>query len=329
MDASVCGAVLCGGQSHRMGQDKAKLLWRGRTLLESAMYQLSHLDAVTAVETDLRPGCGPLGGIHTALTACLSDAVFVTSCDTPLVDDGVVRLLREALGDSDAAIALDPGGANPLCALYRRRCLPLVVWQLDSGDYSPQRLCKRLDARYVPVEPEKLVNINTPEDYRAFLKAEGNIPVCAFSGWADSGKTTFLEQLIPLLRRRGLRVAALKHCHHALEAGGNTDTARLRAAGADMVLPVRGALPRLGGVAGVDLIVAEGFKDSPWPKVWMHRAGLEPPVTGKPFLAMVSDAETRGALPRFGWEDAAGVADFLTETFLRREGAWNRATSAS
>lgn len=326
MKEPVSGAILCGGQSSRMGRDKAQLLWRGRTLLENAQYQLSHLAQTAVIKKDLHPNCGPLGGIHTALMTCLSDTVFVTSCDTPLVDDGVVRLLWEGLADGDAAVAVDAGGANPLCALYRKRCLPAVVRQLDSGDYSPQRLRQRLDARYVPIAPETLVNINTPEDYRAFLRAQGDIPVCAFSGWADSGKTSFLERLLPFLARRGCRVAVLKHCHHAPGTGSGTDTARLLAAGAAYALPVRDARPSLAGVTGVDLIVAEGFKQSSWPKVWVHRPGMEP-VPDKPFLAVLSDVQTGAACPRFDTRDAEGMAAYLEGTFLRQEALWNRAAS--
>ncbi len=322
------GAILCGGESSRMGRDKSQLLWRGRTLLECAQYQLSHLQQVAVIQKDIRPSCGPLGGIHTALMTCPTDAVFVTSCDTPLVDDSVVRQIWERLGDGDAAVAVDGVGANPLCAVYRKRCLQQVVAQMDSGDTSPQRLIKRLDTRFVPVPREKQININTPAEYRSFLLSQGDTPVCAFSGWADSGKTTVLERLIPALCRRGVRIAVIKHCHHAPEAGDGTDTARLSAAGAVCARPVREDTPGLSRITDVDLILAEGFKQGSWPKIWVHRTGSEPPPP-KPYLAMLSDTETLVGVPRLDPRDTQGLADFLESIFLRQEALWNKAATGS
>lgn len=115
-------------------------------------------------------------------------------------------------------------------------------------------------------------------------------PVLAVCGWSGSGKTTVLEGVIPRLIDRGLRVAVVKHDAHtiAVDREGK-DSARLFAAGADVHLRASGgqmwrsrrrpecSLGRaIFGLLGAhDLVLLEGHKDTPLPKIWCHSAGEE------------------------------------------------------
>ena len=120
--------------------------------------------------------------------------------------------------------------------------------------------------------------------------------VIGLAGWSGSGKTTLLTRLLPVLTGRGLRVSTLKHAHHNFDIDKpGKDSYEHRAAGAQQVLvasghrwalmtelrgaPEPGLRELLGQFAPVDLVVVEGWKFDPIPKIEVHRS-----ATGKPWL---------------------------------------------
>jgi molybdopterin-guanine dinucleotide biosynthesis adapter protein len=119
------------------------------------------------------------------------------------------------------------------------------------------------------------------------------VKVIGIVGWSGSGKTTLLTRLIPLLRAAGLTVSTVKHTHHGFDMDRpGKDSYRHREAGAHEVLVAGGARwALLHEVAGsepglpdllarlepVDLVLVEGFKSHPFPKLEVHR-----PTLGKP-----------------------------------------------
>jgi len=162
------------------------------------------------------------------------------------------------------------------------------------------------------------------------------IPIISIVGRTDSGKTTFIEKLIPALRARGYRVATLKHDIHGFEVDKEgKDSWRHAQAGAEAVIissPRRYALIRkverertIGELAGlvsdgVDLIVTEGYKSGPMPKVEVYRPEVHPDPLCKPednLLAIVSTVKVEGKVPSFGIDDADGVAALIEEQLLK------------
>ncbi len=131
-------------------------------------------------------------------------------------------------------------------------------------------------------------------------------------GYGGSGKTTYLEKLIAVLVARGLRVAVIKHTSHpeAFLGSEGKDTDRHFAAGASGValvgpsgysLAVRGPEPALVEVLGklepADLVITEGYKTGPWPKVEIRRRDSGQPVLSvrhDELLALVTDGEEQG-----------------------------------
>lgn len=133
------------------------------------------------------------------------------------------------------------------------------------------------------------------------------------TGWSGSGKTTLLTALIPVLATHGLSVSTIKHAHHDFDLDQpGKDSWRHRAAGAQEVLIAAGRrwallhenhgeepdladlLPRL---APVDLVLVEGYKASPHPKLEVHRPSLgKPPIwPGRPdIIAVASDTPLQG-----------------------------------
>ena len=119
--------------------------------------------------------------------------------------------------------------------------------------------------------------------------------VLGIVGWSGSGKTTLLEALLPLLRAQGLTVSTIKHTHHGFDMDRpGKDTYRHREAGAQEVLVASGTrwallheiqgeeptLPYLlTKLEPVDLVLVEGFKAHPFPKLEVHRPALgKPPI---------------------------------------------------
>jgi molybdopterin-guanine dinucleotide biosynthesis protein MobB len=149
----------------------------------------------------------------------------------------------------------------------------------------------------------------------------------AVCGVKKVGKTTFLVNLIPLLRREGLKVAAIKHDAHDFEPDvPGTDSYRLRAAGATGVAvysPARqmiikeapGATPEelVKSFSDFQIVLLEGGKNSPYPKIELLRQGVSPgPTSSPPHLAYCVEGSFRlSGVPVFGLSDYPAIADLL------------------
>lgn len=151
--------------------------------------------------------------------------------------------------------------------------------------------------------------------------------VAAISGIKNSGKTTFLTHLVPLLRAQGLRVAVIKHDGHAFTPDvPGTDSFRLREAGAAgvavysahqwmVVRPQPGSLEELiGFFADCDLVLLEGQKASPYPKIELVRGAVSQQSVCAPdtLLALATDTSARvPGVETIGLEDYSRAAELL------------------
>jgi molybdopterin-guanine dinucleotide biosynthesis protein B len=161
-------------------------------------------------------------------------------------------------------------------------------------------------------------------------------PIVCIVGASDSGKTTFLEKLIPELVRRGYRIGTVKHDAHGFEMDREgKDTWRHRQAGAQTIAiasPNQTAAIRrtdaemdLEELVGrfffqEDLVLTEGYKRSHRPKIEVFRKAVESqPICGSDdnLLGMVSDDLDEAAVPVFRFADVAGVADLIEARFLK------------
>ncbi|HEV2188463.1 MAG TPA: molybdopterin-guanine dinucleotide biosynthesis protein B [Stellaceae bacterium] len=155
--------------------------------------------------------------------------------------------------------------------------------------------------------------------------------IFGLAGWSGSGKTTLLAALIPELVARGVTVSTIKHAHHKFDIDQpGKDSWVHRQAGASEVMVAssrRFALMRelrdapepslnelVARMAPVDLLLIEGFKHEPHPKLEVHR-----PSVGKPFLypddphivAIASDVALSAPLPVLSLADVVAIADFI------------------
>ncbi len=165
------------------------------------------------------------------------------------------------------------------------------------------------------------------------LRNEKSKIVSFVAAASNSGKTTLIEKLIPLLRARGLRVAVVKHAHAGFEFDRpGKDSWRFREAGADAVMlisPDRLALTKtlqaepLAEIEmlahDVDLIIQEGFKRTAKNKIEVFRSGISGKqplcMTDPSFLALVSDVPFDTAIPRFDSNDAFAITEYLIANF--------------
>ena len=194
ISASRCDAViLAGGNSRRMGCCKALLKIGGTSVLERTWGQLSDFDEVLLSANDLSlgdglplrcvpdlwPGCGPLAGLHAALSATEKDALFCVPCDLPNFTGQVARLLLEHIPpEIQAVVCRDgTGKVHPLCGIYRRESLPVLEECLREGQYRVMRFLEMLSwqtfdtAAFLP--DNVFLNMNGPEEYQAVLQARG------------------------------------------------------------------------------------------------------------------------------------------------------------
>lgn len=161
------------------------------------------------------------------------------------------------------------------------------------------------------------------------------VPVVAFAAWSNTGKTTYLEKLIPLLKAAGLRVGVLKHDGHGfMPDTSGSDTDRLACAGAAaaaIASPSAFAYVERQAVSpedalrhfrDVDLILAEGYKNGPFPTIALYREASGKPLAlpAEKCLAIVSDSPLEAPCPVLPLEDPTPMAAFLMKWMREQRG---------
>jgi molybdopterin-guanine dinucleotide biosynthesis protein A len=189
MDPAIprAGFVLVGGNSSRMGRDKAGLPLHGRTMAEHVAAAVAEAAGSATligpparyaslgfpVIADSRAGLGPLGGIHTALTASPAVWNLIAACDLPNISAVFLEELLAAAEASgaDCLIPAGPSGhLEPLCAAYRSRCREAI------GEAIERNIRKVTDAlaglrvaTWRVGETGCFQNVNTPQEWTQYL----------------------------------------------------------------------------------------------------------------------------------------------------------------
>lgn len=208
------GIILAGGQSRRMGTDKAFLEIGGRLLIERVLDVVASLsDDIVIVTnsperytafgvqlvTDIFPGTGALGGIYTGLQASRHAYGLVVACDMPFLNRGLLRYMAGLASDVDAVVPAlgtaspDPSSIHtarkwdlhPLHAIYAKTCLAPIERALQRGDLRTIAFLSEVRVRYVvPEEVDRFdpqrrsfFNANTPQELeraRAMARQEAD-----------------------------------------------------------------------------------------------------------------------------------------------------------
>jgi molybdopterin-guanine dinucleotide biosynthesis protein A len=191
----VTAFILAGGQSSRMGSDKALLTVGNQTLLERALHTAAAVANTVFIAgprdryaqygdvvEDVFPDCGPLGGIHAALCITQTELNLMLAVDTPSIGPGFLAwLLQQARASGELAVVPEAlGGLQPLTAIYHRPLRVMAEQALKSGDYKighlfslvPTRHISEAEIRAAGFSPMLFRNVNTVEEYEDLVQQE-------------------------------------------------------------------------------------------------------------------------------------------------------------
>jgi molybdopterin-guanine dinucleotide biosynthesis protein A len=189
-DGPLYGLVLAGGESRRMGRDKALLRHGGVSQLARIAALLGDVTDEVFVSTradqraerersrfpqivDRYAGLGPVAGILSAMDEYPDADWLVMACDLPNVDARTLAVLLERRSDArpfTAFVSSHDGLPEPLCALYRAGSDAIIRGFVDDGIVCPRKMMIRSDTELLEQpDPASLDNVNTPEDLRSSI----------------------------------------------------------------------------------------------------------------------------------------------------------------
>ena len=186
--SEITGIVLSGGKSRRMGKEKGLCHFRGKALISYAIDTLKPLCSRLIISANNKPNeyqlygfqvisdeipeTGPIGGLYSCLKQSQSVINLVISCDTPFVTTEVYQELLNYIGEYQAVVPVQEDGfLEPITAIYQRSCLPVILQQIEKGEYKMMDLLARLNTKFVHFDtnmsdskPSLFHNLNSPED---------------------------------------------------------------------------------------------------------------------------------------------------------------------
>ena len=184
---SITVAVMAGGKSSRMGQDKSFIELSGKPMIEHVLDKVSDLtDELFIISnkpskyqhlalptyTDIIPGMGPLGGLYTALYKSSKSHVLVVACDMPWLNRPLLKYLISIREKAEVIVPRWKEHPEPLHAVYSLDCLPVIKDRLSAGELKMVSFYERINVHFV--EKSKIIqfdpkgksfaNVNTPGD---------------------------------------------------------------------------------------------------------------------------------------------------------------------
>lgn len=187
--------ILAGGESNRMGRDKARLPLGNRSFLQIITDTARSLGVpIEVIFDDAVPRCGPMGGVLTAFKKFHIRAGLFLSCDMPLLTPEFLKALVREFEAGVPAVFTRTASGNGFPFVLSAKARSLIEQQIRTGNHSIQQLAEKLGARSFEYRgnPDDLRNVNTPADYNDVLKI-----------WTERRKSDAVLEVRNLVIRRG------------------------------------------------------------------------------------------------------------------------------
>src|SRR5699024_1094392 len=185
---TVCGVILAGGKSSRMGTNKALLEIKEKTAIEHIVEELFYVSNQLIVVTnqpdeytfldlplvsDRYKDKGPLAGIETAMHHVKAETFIISACDMPFIKWEIYQYLYDQLHEYDAVVPIYDNQLHPLSGIYRKKALPTIQKQIKNNNLKVKSFFKGLNVHYVDLfngftegQVEKhFFNMNHPSQY--------------------------------------------------------------------------------------------------------------------------------------------------------------------
>lgn len=346
--------VIAGGKSSRMGQDKRFISFEGMSMLEHILRKgalesfqarflcveaeddrLKQLAAQYGYQllVDENKGQGPMEGLRRGLSVMPTDYALAVSCDMPLYTFAMARPLLHLVQNGEMAVLAVAGGRHqPLASLYHRAMSERFGAALQKGVRKIGMVLSEVEHRHIVLEPASaFFNINTPADVRLVRGRLANekrtVPVVTITAPASgTGKTTFIEKLLPELNKAGYHVGVVKgDCHgYNVDVEGK-DSDRFNKAGAESVAVVspdgyfiqhktkeRADLMDVASqLVDVDLVLLESRNHGVAPKISLWRGIGEPQIDDDTAALFTSEPKESDEIRTYDINDTAHAAELV------------------
>ena len=197
-NSDITGVILAGGQSRRMGFNKAEAEMHGESMLIRMIDKFKEITPAIVVSSgtvtypnipwpqisDEHPLCGPLGGIYSVLKASNTSLNLVVSCDIPLIPISLLKYIVTSAAESDALITVPvdhEGQLHMTCAVYRKEVLPFLEQQIHAHAFKMKDLLDLVSVEYIKISKEHLLydehafmNVNKPSTLEEARKLWNN-----------------------------------------------------------------------------------------------------------------------------------------------------------
>lgn len=344
--------ILAGGESSRMGQDKALIRIGNERIIDRVSGELKGFSEVIVsagkpglyeelgfpIVYDEYKGIGPIEGLRQVLSAAKEDHVFICAADMPHIKKELAEYIAGYIStDYDCYVIADEDHIQPLCAIYSKAVLPVIEELIREGKYRLREIFSRVRTKYITLEltcfDKKTVrNINTRKE---LLEDEKPFVFCV-SGFSDSGKTGLIVKLINEFIADGFSVGVIKHDGHDVFSDvPGSDTERFERAGASAAAVfsekrsmqyysesadegmIIEAMQRMK--APPDVIIIEGLKASAYPRIEVIRSSISEKCVCDPktLICIATDCISPENVncPVFGLDDVRGIFLCLRDYF--------------
>jgi len=180
----IVGIILAGGKSSRMGFDKTKIDFKGKSFLDKTIALMENftdnilvssnndVDIKYPIIKDEIKNIGPLGGIYTILKNIKNDVALIIPADMPMLDKEIIKKLIENYSENDDICVFENNGKpEMLVGIYHKRLLPIIEKQIEKKEYKLQILLQKSVSKKIDgsLFTQQFININTPDDLKKYI----------------------------------------------------------------------------------------------------------------------------------------------------------------